>query len=69
MTVDEYLEATGESLHSLASRAGVNRQTIYNIREGKGCHAESAHRLILASQEKPAPDGGTIGLNDITGVE
>ena len=70
MRVKEYLEARGESQAAFAKRAteyleaGVSQRTVSRAAAGEGVHAVNAWAMIEASKAEPAPDGGTVTLED-----
>jgi hypothetical protein len=55
MTIEEYLEATGQSQAEFARAAGLPQKTLNEIvLRGGGCHVEQADLLVTASQANPA---------------
>ena len=65
MRLLDYLEARGEKQAAFARRCGVDQRTVNRICLGDGCSAATAHLVIKASREEPAPDGGTVTLEDL----
>lgn len=73
MKLSEYLAAKDESQESFAARASrhrptgtpISQRTISRIVNGSSCNAATARAIILASREEPAPDGGTVTLDDL----
>lgn len=72
MRLRDYLTARAESVASFARRAGMPQQTVSDLlllRGGVGCRASTAARVIAATREEPAPDGGTVTLLDLVTPE
>ena len=66
MRLADYLEAKAESESEFARRAGIPQQTVNRV-----CHGEAIPRgdtmlkIVTATREKPAPDGGTVRFEDL----
>ena len=61
-----YLKARDESQGSFSRRAKLPLATVNEIcREVTIPRADTADRVIDASREEPAPDGGTVTLKDL----
>lgn len=62
----EYLSAIGETVDQFAKRAGIPSGTAHHIfNDGSRPRADICERVIKASQDRPAPCGGTIELSDL----
>lgn len=66
MDFQKYLEARGESELEFARRAGLQRQTVWNVAHGKvRCRIDIAAQIVRTSREEPAPCGGTVTYEDL----
>lgn len=65
MKLAEYLELRNETQTSFSRRSGVPQQTISLICKGQGTRVETAAKIVEASREQPAPDGGTVRFEDL----
>lgn len=68
MYLKPYLRARGESYSAFGRRCKPpqSSQTIGNVARGATVPLASlAHIIITASREEPAPDGGTVTLEDL----
>lgn len=66
MMLKPYLDARGESYAHFARRCEQRADTIRAIAlKGVRPRADVAHAIITASREEPAPDGGTVTLEDL----
>lgn len=65
MRLRDYLRARGESESAFAARAGVPQSTINLICQGRGTRVSTAAKIVRASRESPAPDGGTVRFEDL----
>ena len=70
MTINEYLEATGERESAFAMRAGVLPATLTRIaRTERRPRLDIALQIHDASLARPTEDGGVIELRDMLPVE
>lgn len=69
MKLSEYLKARDESQTEFAERAGVQQRTVSRLVQGRGCNAETAHKIIRATHAAPTPTGGTVSLDDLVSSE
>ena len=68
MKLEKYLRARTESQNAFARRTGIDVTSINDyVRLGAKPRADRADRIIKASREEPAPDGGTVTLEDLAG--
>lgn len=73
MRLVDYLEARDESQEAFAKRAsrheptgrGISQRTVSRIAAGGSCNATTALAIIRATRQEPAPDGGTVMLEDL----
>lgn len=66
MRLSEYLAARGESHRSFSGRSRLPQSTVSDIAAGSDCRVSNAMKVIRASREAPAPDGGTVTWEDLT---
>jgi predicted transcriptional regulator len=69
MRLPEYLESRGESQAAFARRTGIPQSTVNLICNGKGTRVDTAIRIIQATRDEPAPDGGTVRIEDLVGID
>lgn len=66
MLLKPYLDARGENYAEFGRRCRIKSATIRAIAVlGVRPRADVAHAIITASREEPAPDGGTVTLEDL----
>jgi len=66
MLLKTYLDARGEKYADFGRRCHVKAATIRAIAvTGVRPRADVAHAIITASREEPAPDGGTVTLEEL----
>jgi len=69
MTPVRYLAArwkvAHESKRQFAQRSMLPTQTVYDALHGEPVTLRTAFYLVEASKEEPAPNGGTIGYEDL----
>ena len=66
MTLDDYLHQRRESVAAFSRRTGLVRETLLAIRDGRTrCRIDIAQVIVRASEDEPAPDGGTVTYDDL----
>ena len=66
MTLRQYLEARNERPAAFARRAGIARQQVWQYLERTRIPSgPTALRVIEATRREPAPDGGTVTLEEL----
>ena len=63
--LSDYLEARDERESAFARRAGVPQSTINLICHGGGTTVGTAAKIVRASMQAPAPDGGVVTYEDL----
>ena len=68
MRLTKYLESRGESYRTFAERLDVKvtHQTVRRVALGGWSKMNLAEAIVRASQREPAPDGGTVTLQDLS---
>lgn len=61
--------ARGEKEAAFARRAGLKQSTINLICNGGGTTVGTASKIVHASMQAPAPDGGVVTYEDLIPVE
>lgn len=65
MTIDHYMEATGNTRASLARQCGMPGRTVQAIADkGGSCRVEQAELLVMGSKKVPALNGSGERLYD-----
>lgn len=65
MTLSDYLAARGESQNAFSKRSGIPQRTVCRICADGVCSLRNAHRVVQATKADPAPDGGSVGFEDL----
>lgn len=65
--LEEYLAARNESVWTFAKRANVLPKTLYRYLNGRVQQITDEHKIRIrdATRHEPAPDGGTVELEDL----
>ncbi len=65
MRLRDYLSGRGESQLDFAARASVPQSAVSRLCNGGGVRFPTAAKIIRATRESPAPDGGTVTWEDL----
>jgi len=60
-----YLDARGESEAAFSRRARIAQTTVNLICRGGGTTTRTAAKIVRASLQAPAPDGGVVTYEDL----